>query len=110
MSPTNSTRTGQVSPAGKKSTTPPRTQNSPCWSTGSSGLKPASASSSPRAVGDAKPPATSSCVAASRRCGGLTRGSSAGAEPTTSRAVPCARAASARARADATSRCGAMAR
>ena len=36
MSPTNSTRTGQVSPAGKKSTTPPRTQNSPCWSTGSS--------------------------------------------------------------------------
>ena len=36
------------SPAGKTSTTPPRTQNSPCASTGSSRVKPASTSSAAR--------------------------------------------------------------
>ncbi len=45
VSPTKSRRTGCALPAGKMSITPPRTQNSPCASTGSWRVKPASASS-----------------------------------------------------------------
>ena len=110
MSPTNSTRSGWDSPAGKKSTTPPRMQNSPCLSTGSAGVNPPSASRSPSAIGDTMAPTARSCAASSRRAGRLTRGNNAGAEATTTRARPRARAASARPRADATSRCGAMPR
>ena len=46
MSPTNSTRTGSVSAAGKTSTIPPRIAKAPCSSTGSSRVNPPSTSKS----------------------------------------------------------------
>ena len=52
VSPMNSSRTGCGSPAGKTSTMPPRTANSPCSSAGSSRVKPASTSRSARSVGE----------------------------------------------------------
>ena len=66
VSPTNSTRTGLSAPAGNQSTMPPRTQNSPCSSTGSSRVNPASASRSPRATGSRSMPGFTSTAAASR--------------------------------------------
>ena len=84
----NSSRTGCASPAGKMSTMPPRTANSPCSSAGSSRVKPASTSSSARSVGAMSWPGFSSSDAPSSRSGALTRGSSAAADATTTRAVP----------------------
>ena len=84
----NSSRTGCASPAGKMSTMPPRMANSPCSSAGSSREKPASTSSSARSVGAMSCPGLSSSDALSSRSGELTRGSSAAAEATTTRAVP----------------------
>ena len=55
-------------------------------------------------------PGLRSSDAASRRAGGVTRGSSAAADATTTRAAPVAIACSARARADATPKCGASPR
>jgi hypothetical protein len=40
VSPMSSMRAGRSSPAGKMSITPPRTQNSPCSSTGSCRVQP----------------------------------------------------------------------
>ena len=110
MSPTNSRRTGSVSPAGKMSRMPPRSANSPCSSAGSSRVKPASTRSSARSVGAISCPGLRSSDAPSRRPGPVTRGSSAAAEATTTRAVPPAIACSARARAEATPKCGARPR
>ena len=110
MSPTNSRRTGSRSPAGKMSTMPPRMVNAPCSSTGSSRVKPASTSRSARSCGSISVPDLIATDARSRRSGGLTRGSSAAAEATMSRAVPVATGWSARARAAATRKCGDMPR
>ena len=89
---------------------PPRTANSPCSSAGSSRVNPASTSSSPRSVGEMSWPGLRSIEASSSRSGALTRGSSAAADATITRAVPVASACSARARAEATPKCGAMPR
>ena len=88
VSPMNSRRTGCASPAGKMSTMPPRTANSPCSSAGSSRVKPASTRSSARSVGAMSCPGLSSSAAASRRSGAVTRGSKAAADAITMRAVP----------------------
>ena len=107
VSPTNSRRTGCALAAGKTSTTPPRTQNSPWASTGSSRVKPASTSRSARACGShSEPGFEARATPASRRAGALTRGSSPAADATMTRAEPVAAAWSARARADRTPRCG----
>ena len=84
----NSSRTGCASPAGKMSRMPPRTANSPCSSAGSSRVKPASTSSSARSVGAMSWPGFRSSDAARSRSGAVTRGSSAAADATTTRAVP----------------------
>ena len=105
MSPMNSSRTGCVSNAGKKSTTPPRTQNSPCSSTGSPGENPALARRSPRSCGAISIPVLTVRPAAASRAGALRRGSSARADAMTMRTWPVASRCSARARAAATSRC-----
>ena len=106
----NSRRTGCASPAGNRSRMPPRSANSPCSSTGSSRLKPASTSSSARSVGAMSCPGFRSSDAARSRAGAVTLGSSAAADATMTRAVPLAAACSARARADATPKCGARPR
>ena len=110
LSPTNSARTGKVSPAGNTSTTPPRPQNSPCASTGSLRVKPASTRRSASSVGEQVPPRRRSTAASSSRSGGLTRGRSDTADATMIRAWPRASAARARPRDEATSRCGVMPR
>ena len=88
---------------------PPRTQNSPCSSTGSSRVNPASASRSPSATGSRSIPFLSSIAAASRLSGALSRVRSAAAEATTTVALPFAMACSAAARAEATPKWGAIA-
>ena len=85
---------------------PPRIAKDPCSSTGSSGVKPASASKSASASGSISVPARIAIDASSSRFAGLTRGRSAAAEAMTSRAVPVAAACSARARAAATRKWG----
>ena len=95
---------------GNTSTTPPRLQNCPWASTGSAGAKPASASRSASSVGDIVCDARSSTVARRKRSGALTRGATAAAEDTMTAALRRAIAARARARAEATSRCGEMPR
>ena len=96
----NSSRTGsRLRRPGKMSTMPPRTANSPCSSAGSSRVKPASTSSSPRSAGAISWPGRRSMDGAqAARSGALTRGSSAAADATTTRAVPL-RARAARGRA-----------
>ena len=106
VSPMNSRRTGRRSPAGKMSATPPRTENSPCWSTGSSRVKPARTRMSASSIGSMSSPGFSSSEAASSVSGSGSRGSSAAADATTMRAWPVARAWRARDLADATSKCG----
>ena len=110
LSPANSTRIGNTFPAGNRSTTPPRVQNSPCASTGSLRTNPAFAKRSANAVGNNVAPVPNSTTAVWILFGSLTRGRSAAADATTSRARPLAIATSARARADATSKCGAIPR
>ena len=88
MSPTNSSRTGCGAPAGKMSTMPPRTQNSPCSSAGSCARVAGAASRSARSVGEMSCPGVRSATPSSAASGGLTRGNSAAAEATTTRAVP----------------------
>ena len=106
VSPTNSSRTGCAAPAGKKSTTPPRMQNSPDSSTGSWRVYPAATSVSARAVGSMSCPGVNVSAVPARRGGSVRRGSSAAADAMTRRELPDASAYSARARADITSRCG----
>ena len=67
---------------------PPRTQNSPCSSTGSSRVKPASTSCSASSCGPISTPAVRSTEAEASCAGGTSRGSSAAAEITTTRAWP----------------------
>ena len=110
VSPMNSRRTGCVSPAGKMSTMPPRTANSPCSSAGSSRANPASTSSSARSVGAMSCPGLNSSEAASIRSGVVTRGSSEAADAISTRAEPWAIEYRARARAEVTPMCGAMPR
>ena len=81
---------------------PPRIANSPCSSAGSSRLKPASTSSSPRSVGAMSWLGRRSTDALSSRSGALTRGRTAAADATTIRADPPASAWSARARSEVT--------
>ena len=106
----NSSRTGCASPAGKMSTMPPRTANSPCSSAGSSRVKPASTSSSARSVGAMSCPGLSSSDApAAARA----RSRAAAAPPPTRRRrarCPVPMACSARARAEVTPMCGARPR
>ena len=52
-----------VRTGGNKSTSPPRTQNSPCWSTGSSRVKPASTSCAIRSSGSISSPGAISMAA-----------------------------------------------
>ena len=106
VSPMNSRRTGRRSPAGKMSATPPRIENSPCWSTGSSRVNPARTRMSASSIGSMSSPGLSSSEAATSVPGSGSRGSSAAADATTMRAWPVARPCRARARADATSKCG----
>ena len=110
VSPTSSMRAGRSSPAGKMSMTPPRMQNSPCSSTGSWCVNPPSTSVSASLLVSTSSPGLRSRPSAWIASGGLTRGSSAAAEATTTRACPAAMACSARARADAMRRCGARPR
>ena len=88
VSPMNSTRRGSASPGGNTSTMPPRTQNSPCSSTGSSRVNPASTSCSASNCGPISTPAVRSTEAEASCAGGTSRGSSAAAEITTTRACP----------------------
>ena len=110
VSPTSSMRAGMSSPAGKMSMTPPRMQNSPCSSTGSWCVNPASTRVPAICRVSISSPGAMSSDSAMTASGGLTRGRSATADATTTRASPEAMVCRARARAEAMRRCGARPR
>ena len=84
----NSMRTGSASPGGNTSTMPPRTQNSPCSSTGSSRVKPASTSCSASSCGPISTPEVRSDRRRSQLCGRHQSWQQRAAEITTTRAWP----------------------